>query len=261
MKPLAALTPGEAGALRGILFDLDDTVLTHGQLTRPAYDAVWSLHEAGLALVIVTGRPYGWGAILARQWPVVGCVTENGAIHAVRHDGRVSVRDPCDDPERQARRTRLARLVERVRHVVPEAHLADDNDARRSDVAWDIAEHGALADERIDIITSEISAAGARSWRSSVHLHATFEADDKASGALRFCARELACSPVAARSEFAFVGDSGNDAACFAAFRITFGVSNVRASLPRLTIAPRYVADRAMGDGFADIAKEVLRKR
>jgi hypothetical protein len=29
----------------------------------------------------------------------------------------------------------------------------------------------------------------------------------------------------------------------------------------RLSVPPRYVADRAMGDGFADIAAEILRKR
>jgi hypothetical protein len=60
---------------------------------------------------------------------------------------------------------------------------------------------------------------------------------------------------------FAFLGDSGNDAACFAAFRTTFGVANIRASLGRLSVTPRYVASRAMGDGFAEIAREILGKR
>ena len=62
------------------LFDLDDTLLTHGRLTRQAYDALWDLHDAGLKLVAVTGRPSGWGEVLARQWPIEGCVTENGAM-------------------------------------------------------------------------------------------------------------------------------------------------------------------------------------
>ena len=37
MKPLAALGADEARGLRGVLFDLDDTLLTHGLLTLPAY--------------------------------------------------------------------------------------------------------------------------------------------------------------------------------------------------------------------------------
>jgi hydroxymethylpyrimidine pyrophosphatase-like HAD family hydrolase len=94
-----------------------------------------------------------------------------------------------------------------------------------------------------------------------VHLHATFDADDKASGALRFCARELGCDPGSAVARFAFVGDSGNDAACFAAFRTTFGVANVVQSIGKLSVPPRYVAPRPMGEGFADVAAEILRKR
>jgi len=49
------MPPGDARGLVGVLFDLDDTVLSHGVLTREAYDAIWSMHEAGLRLVAVTG--------------------------------------------------------------------------------------------------------------------------------------------------------------------------------------------------------------
>ena len=59
MKPLAMLPAAVACGLRGLLFDLDDTVLSHGVLTRVAYDAVWRLREAGHRLVAVTGRPNG----------------------------------------------------------------------------------------------------------------------------------------------------------------------------------------------------------
>jgi hydroxymethylpyrimidine pyrophosphatase-like HAD family hydrolase len=251
----------EAGALRGVLFDLDDTLLTRGLLTRTAYDAMWALEDAGFALVGVTGRPSGWGEVVARQWPVRGCVTENGAVHLVREGMAVVRRDLCDESERRGRRVRLARLVDRVSQVVPEARLTDDNDARRSDVTWDIGERAKLADELVRAIRVEIARAGARSLQSSIHLHATFDTDDKATGALRFCARELGQDPTSALVRFAFIGDSGNDAACFAAFRTTFGVANVRASLARFTVPPRYVANGAMGDGFAEIAAEILKKR
>jgi HAD superfamily hydrolase (TIGR01484 family) len=259
--PLSSLDPEEARRLSGLLFDLDDTVLSHGVLTRAAYDALWSLRDAGLKLVGVTGRPCGWGEVLARQWPIDGCVTENGAVYVVREGPGVARRDPCDEAERRERRARLARLVERVREVVPEARLTDDVEARRSDVTWDVGERVRLPDERVRAIAAEIAAAGARSSQSSVHLHATFDADDKASGALRFCLRELGEEPGGAVWRYAFAGDSGNDAACFAAFHTTFGVANVRASLARLSVPPRYVAARAMGDGFAEIAAEILRKR
>jgi acetylornithine/N-succinyldiaminopimelate aminotransferase len=261
VKPLSTLTPDDARRLRGVLFDLDDTFLSHGVLEAVAYEALWSLHEAGLALVAVTGRPCGWAEVLVRQWPLAGCVAENGAIYVVRRGAGVERHDGCDETARHARRRLLARLVDRVRDCVPEASLTDDVGARVSDVTWDVGERMTLPENRVRAVVREIERAGARWTRSSVHLHATFDADDKASGAVRFCARELGEDQGAATACFAFVGDSGNDAPCFAAFRETFGVANVRASLPRLSVPPRYVARGAMGQGFAEVASEILAKR
>ena len=78
---------------------------------------------------------------------------------------------------------------------------------------------------------------------------------------VRALKRRLGESAGSAPWRFAFVGDSGNDAPCFAAFRTTFGVANVRASLGRLVVPPRYVAARTMGEGFADVAAAILDKR
>jgi HAD superfamily hydrolase (TIGR01484 family) len=261
MLPLASLSPDETRRLRGVLFDLDDTVLTHGLLTRAAYGALWDLRDAGLKLVAVTGRPSGWGAVIARQWPIDGCVTENGAVFACKEGVGISVIDGCEAGERASRRTRLGRLVEEASGAVPEAKLTDDAVARRSDVTWDIGERELLPEASIARLVTLAERAGARTLRSSVHLHATFDIEDKATGVVRFLATHLGEDAGSARSAFAFVGDSGNDAPCFAAFRTTFGVANVRRSLGRLTRTPRYVAPSPMGDGFAEIARELLRKR
>lgn len=262
MRPLAA-SAGDAAvaALRGLLFDLDDTVLTRGLLTRAAFDALWSLKDAGVELVAVTGRPSGWGEVIARQWPIAGCVTENGAVFVVRDGEGVSRLDPCDAEERRRRRIRLAQLVERVREIVPEARLSDDVDARRSDVTWDIGERVRLPVDRVDEIARAVVEAGARTTRSSVHLHATFDVDDKASGAVRFLRDRFGEDEGAALARWGFAGDSGNDAACFAAFRTTFGVANVRAWLGRLPVGPGYVASAPMGAGFAEIASALLNAR
>jgi HAD superfamily hydrolase (TIGR01484 family) len=254
------LPTDEARALRGLLFDLDDTLLSHGVLTRAAYDALWALSEAGFVLVAVTGRPSGWGEVLVRQWPIAGAVTENGAVRVVREGVGVARRDPCDPAERRSRRIRLAQLVERVREVVPEARLTDDVDARLTDVTWDIGERVRMPEERVDRMDQEILKAGARATRSSVHLHASFEGDDKASGALAFL-RTRGEDSGAALARYAFIGDSPNDVACFSAFRTTFGVANVREHIRRIPIPPRYVAERPMGEGFAEIARVLLESR
>ncbi len=240
MRALSSLAPDEARRLRGLLFDLDDTLLSHGVLTRVAYDALWMLKDAGLALVAVTGRPSGWGEVLVRQWPIDGCVTENGAVHVVRTGRRVVRLDACDEATRRERTARLARLVARVREVVPEARLSDDAHARVSDVTWDVGELVTLPRDRIDLVVREYQGSARRAHHpvsTFVHLHATFDVDDKATGAVPLSSRAAARGGSGSGRRFvrfAFAGDSSNDAPCFAAFRLTFGVANVRASIRAL---------------------------
>ena len=155
----------------------------------------------------------------------------------------------------------LKALITEVAEAVPEAKLTDDVAGRRSDITWDIGEHQYLAMDRVDRIVAIILHAGARTTRSSVHVHATFDVDDKASGAISFLAGAFGEDAGSAVSRYAFIGDSGNDAACFGGFAVTFGVANVKASLRRIAVPPRYVASLSMGEGFAEVATTLLSLR
>lgn len=261
MKPLSELTHADVANLHGVLFDLDDTLLSHGALLREAYDALYRLRDAGLHLVAVTGRPSGWGEVIVRQWPIDAAVTENGTVAIVREGRHIERRDSCPPEERQRRRMRLASLVETVRERVPEVRLADDVAARVSDIAWDIGERVKLPASRVELLAETVIGAGARCTRSSVHLHATFDGGDKASGAVRILAELWDEDVGAALHRYAYLGDSLNDAACFSAFRLTFGVANVRVFLEKLPLPPRFVAESAMGKGFAEIAEAILSRR
>ena len=95
----------------------------------------------------------------------------------------------------------------------------------------------------------------------SVHLHASFERDDKASGAMRFVHARFGDDVGSAIHRWGFVGDSGNDAACFAAFATTFGVANVRAYARSMSVPPRWIAPSERGAGFAEIAKVLVAAR
>ena len=50
-----------------VLTDIDDTLTTEGQLHSEAYDSLWKLHDAGLKVIPITGRPAGWCEMIARQ--------------------------------------------------------------------------------------------------------------------------------------------------------------------------------------------------
>lgn len=258
MKPVASFPRDAARALRGVLFDLDDTVLDHGRLTLAALGALYALAESGLLLVGVTGRPSSWGQVLVRQWPVAGMLTENGSIALVKRHNRVEVLDRVSSVERQERRERLAELVSELRARFSELEPSDDVSGRVADYSFDIAESRQVAPEVLRAASDFARERGARVVQSSIQLHVSFESDDKASGVLRFLGAEHGVDATAARYRFAFVGDSENDAPCFAAFEHGFGVANLRG---RSSILPRYRARAAMGAGFAEIASALLAAR
>jgi HAD superfamily hydrolase (TIGR01484 family) len=267
VKDLDALTPDEARRLVGVVFDLDDTLLDHGELGEAAYGALFRLRDAGLRLIACTGRPAGWGEVVQRQWPVDATVVENGAVALVSERAestgprRLVVLDPLDRDARKARRAELLALADEIVARFPEAGLADDNDARRADVTIDIGEHRRVPSNDVRAIRTLARDRGVRTFASSIHLHLTHEPDDKATGTIGVLSRFFGEDATSARARYAFVGDSTNDAAAFAAFRTTFGVANVRAHLSGLTVPPRYVARAAMGAGFAEIAARLVAAR
>jgi HAD superfamily hydrolase (TIGR01484 family) len=262
MRPLGALGGAEASALIGVVFDLDDTLLDHGALGEAAYGALFRMREAGLRLVACTGRPAGWGDVLARQWPVDAVVAENGAVAFVVEGGgaaptqgrKISLVDELAPAERRARRDALQGLAHELVARFPSMGLADDNDARRTDVTLDVGEHRRVEPAVVAEARAIARERGVRTLVSSIHLHLTRETDDKASGTIRLLATRFGEDATAARRRWAFVGDSANDAAAFAGFATTFGVDNVRRHLHALSVPPRYVAPLPMGSGFAAVA-------
>jgi HAD superfamily hydrolase (TIGR01484 family) len=252
MRPLASLTAAELGDVRRVAFDLDDTVLTEGKLLGETYAALTDLAASGFELVAITGRPASFAEIVARQWPVAAAIAENGALgYLARPRGGVTLVDSCPAPERALRRARLAEVSAELRERFG-LEPADDQRGRLSDVAFDVGEHHVVAQATIDAAQAHARAAGLRSHCSSIHMHVTLDAHDKATGfAALMRARGL--DPDEALRSTLFVGDSSNDAAAFAAFALTVGVANVRAHLARLTVPPQFVTAQEKGLGFAEL--------
>lgn len=261
MQPIQDFPSEVARSLQGVCFDVDDTVTRHGTLEVKAYEALWELKRAGLKLMAITGRPLGFAEVIARMWPVDAAVGENGAGYLARTGSSLRA-GHWDDPQtRVVQAGRLAQIRSRVAHALPHVRISSDNWARRCDLAFDVGEEVKLPRDDIDKLTAIIEADGAQSTVSSVHAHAQFGTHDKASGAARAAHELWGISDETLRSQFLFVGDSGNDAAAFAWFEHSAGVANVRRFLDRLPTPPRYVAKGECGEGFAEIAKLVLAKR
>jgi HAD superfamily hydrolase (TIGR01484 family) len=258
VKAIATLTAAEAQRLRGVAFDLDDTLLDHGRLLESSYSVLFRLVDAGLTLYGVTGRPAGWADVLTRLFPVKAIVAENGAVICVRHGDRVKLVDSVDATTRLERDARLRALLQGFAQRFPDIEPADDVRARISDRTFDIGEHRQVAAARVGEAASYLREQGARVFVSSVHLHATFDYADKASAAVRLLSTDSGLDATAVRHAYAYLGDSENDASCFAAFAVSIGVSNLRG---RATLRPRYVTTQPMGAGVAEAAGVILRLR
>ena len=57
-------------------------------------------------------------------------------------------------------------------------------------------------------------------------------------------------------TRYAYIGDSENDASCFAAFRHSIGVRNLSG---RPSLTPRYITTRERGAGFVEAAEALLK--
>src|SRR5438445_12196923 len=126
MLPLAEFDEVTAREVRVVLTDIDDTLTDNGRLPARAYAALEALHDAGLIVVPVTGRPAGWCDLIARQWPVDAVVGENGALwfrydHAARLMQRVYCRSAA---ERAVDRARLDAVAVEALAAVPGTGIA-----------------------------------------------------------------------------------------------------------------------------------------
>ncbi|MEZ4317936.1 MAG: HAD-IIB family hydrolase [Myxococcota bacterium] len=257
-----SLDPAICSGLVGVFCDIDDTLTLDGHLPADAYQALWRLHEAGLRVVPVTGRPAGWVDHIARFWPVHGVVGENGGLWFWRGEHRLERRFLQGSAERRRNRERLEELGHDILRRVPGCALASDQPYRELDLAIDFCEDvEPLPDSAIDTIVAAFTHAGATCKVSSIHVNGWYGEFDKLTGCRRFVADRWGETLDAHLDRWLYVGDSANDEPMFAHFPHTVGVANVRRFLPRMQAHPRWIMDREGGLGFADLVGRVLAAR
>ena len=264
MRSLAEFTSESRASIRGVLFDIDDTLTTDGHLTAAAYAAVDALKTAGFIVVPITGRPAGWCDHIARMWPVDGVVGENGAFYFYfdRVGKKLAQRFVKSTAERQADRQRLTRIAERILREVPGSALASDQNYREADIAIDFCEDvPALPREEIARIKAIMESAGLTAKISSIHVNGWFGGYDKLSTTKLFMQERVGIDLDLHKSEFVFVGDSPNDEPMFGYFQHSVGVANVRNFLDVISMKPAYVTEASCGAGFAELARALLTSR
>jgi HAD superfamily hydrolase (TIGR01484 family) len=260
MRPFNEFPASSFVAVKGVACDLDDTLTDHGVLPTIALDALHRLARAGVPTIVCTGRPLGWGDVLARLFPVRAVVTENGGAWAAREQGRVRVAFLEDEETRRNGMARVERWVDHLTQTFAGLARVSDLTVRATDVALDIHEAANVPDSVVARAMEMTRAAGFFTVASTVHLHVSSRAPDKFAG-LRAAVRDVGLDPDLVANEWIFVGDSPNDAGCFRAMAHSVGVANVRDFAGKLPAEPAFVTEGSFGAGFAEVVDRLLAAR
>lgn len=251
--------PKELRAIKGVCFDIDDTLTTHGKLTPEAYRALWDIKNAGYGLVAITGRPAGWCDHFARFWPVDAVVGENGAFTFFMSGGK---RKRIDTPS-QGRKS-IESLKKTVLKKFPHAKFASDQSYREVDLAIDFCEDVKPWTKRqVKRLVEVCEDVGAHVKVSSIHVNAWFGEHDKEMG-FRFWLKKGSPGLRGKKIPFqswVFIGDSPNDEPLFKAFRYSVGVANLEKFMDDIRHKPKWITKAESGSGFCELARALLRSR
>ena len=264
MLPLHDLPDDDLARIDGLFLDIDDTLTMDGRLPARAYAALESLHDSGLLVVPITGRPAGWCDHFARMWPVDAVVGENGAFYFWHdHEARkLRQRFLVDDATRTANAVRLKVVAADILQAVPGCALASDQFCRIADIAVDFCEDvPALPRSEVERIAALMRAAGMTAKISSIHVNGWFGDYDKLSMAKRLMQERFGIDLDQKRQRYLFIGDSPNDEPMFGYFPQAVGVANVAEFAADMTHPPAYVTRGRGGDGFVELAERLLKAR
>lgn len=250
-----------------VLTDIDDTLTTEGQLKAKAYESLWRLHDAGLKVIPITGRPAGWCEMIARFWPVEGVVGENGGFY-FRYASNTGENIKkmqrwffADEKIIKENRQKLNQVAQEILKSVPGCALASDQFCRLMDLAIDFCEDvPSLPKIEVDKIVRIFEKHGAQAKISSIHVNGWFGNYNKLTTTFNFLKNEFGLTENEALAKCAFVGDSPNDEPMFAKFPHSFGVANIRNFENQMKTLPCYVAESHGGEGFYEISNKILLK-
>jgi len=264
MKPVKDISVSEIRSIKGVLFDIDDTFTLEGKISAEAYSALWKLHDSGLLLIPITGRPAGWCDHIARMWPVDGIVGENGAFYYFysEQESRLMRRYIFDPAETLKTRQTMEEIKDEVRSRVPKARVSADQHFRLFDLAIDFAEDvPCLSQEEIKEICDIFTEKHAIFKVSSIHVNGWFGDYNKLTTTKIFLAERYGLDWKEEAGSFVFIGDSPNDEPMFEAFPVSVGVANVKRFAGMMKFHPAYVTTQPGGLGFAELADIIVHNR
>jgi HAD superfamily hydrolase (TIGR01484 family) len=252
-RPLSDLR----GPVRALFSDVDGTMTTGERIDASTYEALEALSASGTPIIMVTGRPAGWGQAFMKMLPVLAVVTENGGVTFVREGRRQHKIYGVPQASLPEWRRRMNDAAVEVMSKVPGARLSSDSKYREVDLAIDWNEEVSLTKEDAEVAVAMLRKAGFTAVRSSVHVNFGPPHFDKLSACMTVV-RQLLGGDANDLSPYVFVGDALNDAPMFGGFPSSVGVANVKAWWEDLAFKPAYLTERPEGAGLRELIAHLM---
>ncbi|MEB3883456.1 HAD family hydrolase [Lyngbya sp. CCY1209] len=236
-------------AVRLVATDVDGTLTRDGKFTPDLLAAFGRLADAGVRVVLITGRSAGWVQGLHHYFPVAGAIAENGGIF---YSGKQ------DDPELLTivdnlaeHRRKLSGQFELLKAEFPDLQESTDNRFRITDWTFDVA---GLGRSQLEMLANLCDRGGWGFTYSTVQCHIKPPFQDKATGLRRVLSRYFSDLEI---GQVVTVGDSPNDESLFDGnqFPHSVGVANILDYCDRLQYQPAYVTSKAEVEGFCELAE------
>jgi HAD superfamily hydrolase (TIGR01484 family) len=243
--------------VRALFSDVDGTMTTGERIEASTYEALERLSASGTPVIMVTGRPAGWGQAFMKMLPVLAVVTENGGVTFVRQGRRQHKLYGVPQASLPEWRRRMNDAAVDVMSKVPGARLSSDSKYREVDLAIDWNEEVSLGRDEAEIVVQMLRKAGFSAVRSSVHVNFGPPHFDKLSACMTVV-RQLLGGDANDLSPYVFVGDALNDAPMFGGFPSSVGVANVKAWWDELPFKPAYLTERPEGAGLRELITHLM---
>jgi HAD superfamily hydrolase (TIGR01484 family) len=245
------------GPVRALFSDIDGTMTTGEHIEAQTYAALERLGAAGVPVIMVTGRPAGFGFALMKMTPVLAVVSENGGVTFVREGKKLRKLYGVPAASLPEWRRRMNDAMLDVMSKVPGAHLSSDSKYREVDLAIDYNEEASLSKEDAEMCVKLLRKHGFTAVRSSVHVNFGPPHFDKLSACM-MVVRQVLNGDSNDLAPYVYVGDALNDAPMFGGFPTSVGVANIKAWWDELAFKPAYLTERAEGAGLREVVEHVL---
>lgn len=252
-RPLSDLR----GPVRALFADVDGTMTTGDRIEAATYAALERLGEAGVPVIVVTGRPAGFGQAFMKMTPALAVVSENGGVTFVREGRKLQKLYGVPAASLPEWRRRMSDAAVEVKSKVPGARLSSDSKYREVDLAFDWNEEASLTREAAEACVALLRKAGLTAVRSNVHVNFGPPHFDKLSACMTVV-RQVLGGDGNDLSPYVFVGDALNDAPMFGGFPTSVGVANIKAWWDELEFKPTYVTERAEGAGLRELIDHLM---